>query len=173
MVQHPNAMTTLRIQLRSPPVGIMRESKEPDLVLGEINKGRLMATLPTAPAAFSANAHTISEQERVENDRQRDIMNNPSDDNQSESIMKPAEPIKRIRAVMWSSLSHKKSKVIRAGPSDSPAHSRSFWSDLIVWLLGEKTERTDEKPIRRKPTDEALWSCEQRTKSQNSAYASF
>lgn len=173
MVQHPNAMMTLRIQLRSPSVGITREPKEPDLVLGETNKGRLRATLPTAPAAFSANAHTVSEQERVENARQRDIMTNPSDDNQSESIMKKVEPIRRIRAVMWSSLSHKKSKVIRAGPSDSPAHSRSFWSDLIVWLLGEKTERTEEKPIRRKATDEALWSCEQRKKSQNSAYASF
>lgn len=162
MVQHPTAMMTLRIQLRSPSVGITREPKDPDLVLGETNKGRLRATLPTAPAAFSANAHTVSEQERVENARQRDITTNPSDDNQSESIMKKVEPIRRILAVMWSSLNHKKSKVTRTGPSDSPAHSRSFVSDLIVWLQGEKTERTEERPIRRKPTDEALWSLNSR-----------
>lgn len=126
MVQHPNAMMTLRIQLRSPSVGNTRECKKPELLLGETNKGRLSATLPTAPAAFSANAHTVSEQERVEKAKQRDIMTNPSDDNQSESITKKVEPIRRIRAVTWSSLSHKKSKVTSAGPSDSPARSRSF-----------------------------------------------
>lgn len=156
MVQHPNATMTLRIQLRSPSVGNMREPKDPDRLLEETNKGRLSATLPTAPAAFSANAHTVSEQERVEKARQRDIMINPSGDSQSESTTKKVEPIRRIRAVMWSSLSHRKSKVESAGPSDSPARSRSFWSDTIIWLLGEKNERTEEQAIRRKPNDEAL-----------------
>jgi len=137
-------------------VGITRGPKDLDLLLGETNKGRLRATLPTAPAAFSANAHTVSEQERVEKAKQRDIMINPSGVSQSESIMNKVEPISRIRAVMWSSLSHKKSKVESTGTSDSPAHSRSFWSDMIIWLLGEKNERADEQPIRRKPNDEAL-----------------
>lgn len=155
VVQHPNAMMTLKIQL-SPSVGNTREPKDLDLLLGETNKGRLRATLPTAPAAFSANAHTVSEQERVEKAKQRDIMTNPSGDSQSESITKKVEPISRIRAVMWSSLSHRKSKVESTGPSDSPAHSKSFCSDMIIWLLGEKNERTEEQPIRRKPNDEAL-----------------
>lgn len=156
MVQHPKAMMTLRSQRRSPSVGNIREPKDPDRLLGETNKGRLRATLPTAPAKFSANAHTVSEQDRVEKARQRDIMTNPSGDSQSESITKKVEPIRRIRAVVWSSLSHRKSKVESTGPSDSPAHSRSFWSDMIIWLLGENNERTEEQPIRRKPTDEAL-----------------
>lgn len=154
VVQQPNAIVTLSIPLRSPSVGSIRKRKGPDLLLGETNKGRLRATLPTAPAAFSANAHTVSEQERVEKARQRDIMTNPSDDSQSDSVMKKLEPIRRMRAVMWSSLSHRRSNVKNTGPSDSPAHSRSL---VMLWLLGEKNERIEEQPIRRKPKDDALW----------------
>lgn len=164
MVQHPNAMMTLRAQLRSPTVtsGDIREPKEPDRPLWDTNKDRLRAILPTAPAAFSANAHTVSEQDTEEKARQHDIIINPSGDSQLESIRRRVEPIRRIRAVKWSSLSHRKSKVDSAGPSVSPAHSRSLWSDMIGWEVGERTERTEEQPIRRKPSADALWSCGQR-----------
>lgn len=153
-------MMNLRAQLRSPTVTSedIREPKEPDRLLCDTNKDTLRVILPTAPAAFSANAHTVSEHDREEKARQHDIIINPSGDSQLENIRRRVEPTRRIRAVKWSSLSHKKSKVDKAGPSVSPAHSRSFWSDMICWLVGERTERREEQPIRRKPSADALWS---------------
>lgn len=157
VVQHPNAVIILRAQSRRRTSGDTREPTEPYRLLEDINKDTLRATLPTAPVAFSANAHTVSEHDREEKARQHDIMINPSAVNQSESIRRRVEPIRKIWAVRRSSLSHRKSNVESAGPNVSPAHSRSFWIEMIGGKVGDRTERTEEQPIRRKPIDDALW----------------
>lgn len=50
---------------------------------GATNNGRMRATAPTAPQAFPANTHTVREQDREDNPRQRVMTPRVSADIQS------------------------------------------------------------------------------------------
>lgn len=130
IVQHPSAMMTFRLHPNSPlvPCADIREATLPALTLGATRAGRLRATLPTTPVPLAANRHTVRAQESAAMDTQRVRITKVSSDSQPESIRRSAEPIRSKWAVQRSSLSHKRLKADKDGPSISPAHSRSLWS---------------------------------------------
>lgn len=139
------------------PCEDIRDATLPALTFGATRAGRLRATLPTTPVPLEANRHTVRAHDSADKDTQRVMITKPSSDIQSESIRKSAEPIRSTWAVQWSSLSHKKPKADREGPSVSPAHSRSLWTWDRAGGRGI-TARNEEHAMRKKPTDGARWS---------------
>lgn len=118
----------LRSHFKGPSVASreIRGAKVCVSTLGPTSNGRLRATPPTAPKAFPANRHTVRQQDREERLRQRVRRASASVESQSENPSSRKEPHRRIRAVLWSRLSHKKSKETRAVARTSPAHSTSL-----------------------------------------------
>lgn len=158
-------MEPFRSHLSSPTVapGETRGARVLTPTLGATIWGRLRATLPRAPTAFPANRHTVSEQETADSARQRDISINSSADSPSQSTGRRAEPIRRMLAVVRSSLSHRKPKETSGGARTSPAHSRSPCTEVRYGLKERgRVPRPEERPSRKKPTAGALWSYERK-----------
>ena len=132
------------------------------------SNGRLRATPPETPKAFPANRHTVRQQDRDDKPRQRDMTARVSSESQSESPSSRQEPHRRIRAVLWSWLSHRKSKETSAGARTSPAHSASLWREVRYELQGWKMLSVAESPSTKKPTEGPLWSCKRGESRWNS-----
>lgn len=133
---------------------------------GVTSKGRLRATPPRAPKALPANRQTVRQQDREDRPRQRFITVRASAESQSHSPSSRQEPHRRICAVLWSWLSHRKSKETSAGARTSPAHSTSLWRDITYELEGCKRQNAAESPSRKKPTEGALWFCRERQRER-------
>ncbi|KAL7393003.1 hypothetical protein ABVT39_005188 [Epinephelus coioides] len=124
--------------------------------LGATSNGRLRATPPKAPKPLPVNRHTVRQQDREDKPRQRVISGRASAESQSHSPSIRQEPHRRICAVLWSSLSHRKSKDTSAGASTSPAHCASLWREVRYELEGFKMESAAERPSTNRPTEGAL-----------------
>lgn len=120
------------------------------------SSGRLRPIAPTAPKALPANRQTIRQQDRVERPRQRVRIVSASGESQSHSPNSKQEPHRRMCAVLWSWLSHRKSKVTNTGARTSLAHSASLCREVKYELEGCKMQNAAESPRRKKPTDAAL-----------------
>lgn len=156
--QQPTDMEHFKSHLMSPSVaaGEMSAAKVFVPTPGATTNGRLRATPPKAPKALAANRHTIRQQDREDTPRQRVIIVRASAESQSYSPSSRQEPHRRICAVLWSSLSHRKSKETSAGARTSLAHSASFWIEVRYELEGCKMQSAAESPSRKRPTEEAL-----------------
>lgn len=120
---------------------------------GATSNGRLRATPPRAPKALPANRHTVRQHDREDRAMQRVSSVSASADSQSKTPISRQEPQRRIWAVLWSPLSHRKSKETSAAARTSPAHSASFWRELE----GCEMPNPAESPSRNRPTEGALW----------------
>lgn len=136
-------------------------------ILCATTNGTLRATPPNAPVALPANTHTVRQQDREDRPRQRVMTVRASAESQSDSPSIRQEPHRRICAVLWSWLSHRKSKDTSTGASTSPAHSVSLWRELRCGLEGWKIQSAAENPIRNRPTEGPLWSCRERTATKS------
>ena len=136
--QQPTDMETFKSHFRTPSAAAPEISgpKEVVLILEATNNGRLRATLPKAPKAFPANRHTVRQQDSDERPRQRVITVSVSAESQSYSPSSKQEPNRRMCAVLWSSLSQRRSKDTSAGARISAAHSASLWMELRYELEG-------------------------------------
>lgn len=155
--QQPVDNKPFKIHFKGPSEAL-RESRGAKVFVSTLcptSNGRLRATPPAAPKAFPANRHTVRQQDRDERPRQRVRTASVSAESQSERPSSRQEPHRRIRAVLWSRLRHRKSKEIRAGARTSPAHSASLWRDELKGRMASTAER----PSRKNPTEGALWSC--------------
>lgn len=90
---------------------------------GATSSGRLRAKAPKAPAALLANRLTVRVQQRDDRPRQRVITSRASADSQSNTPSSRQEPSRRMCAVFWSLLSHRKSKETSVGARTSLANS--------------------------------------------------
>lgn len=124
-----------------------------------MSNGKLRATPPTAPKTLPANRHTIRQQDRDDRPRQRVNTVRVSADSQSESPSSRQEPIRRVHAVPWSSLSHRNSKATSTGASTSPAQVACFLREARCELEGRRTQSVAERPSRKRPIEGPLWSC--------------
>lgn len=127
--------------------------------LGATSSGRLRATPPKTPKALPANRHTVRVQDRDDRPMQRVITVRASAESQSYSPSSRQEPSRRMCAVLWSLLSHRKSKETSAGARTSPANSTSLWIEARYEGEGRKRQSAAEFPSRKRPTEGALWSC--------------
>lgn len=126
------------------------------------SSGRLRATPPRAPKALLANRQTARQQEREDRPRQCVRTVSVSPESESHSPSSRQEPHRRRCAVLWSWLSHRKSKETRTGARTSPAHSASLWREVKYQSEGCKTLSAAESPSRKRPTEGALWFCKDR-----------
>ena len=163
--KQPMDMNPFKSHFNIPSVadGEMRGAKEFVPTPGATSNGRLRATPPRAPKALPANRHTVRQQDRDDRPRQRVKSVRASAESQSHSPSNRQEPHRRICAVLWSSLSHRKWKDTSAGARTSPAHSASFWREERNELEGcemqSPAESPAESPSTRRPIEGALWSC--------------
>lgn len=83
--QQPTHRDAFNNQTVTPSAAVAEVSNEKVVVptFGATNNGRMRATAPKAPQAFSANRHTVSEQDMEVNPRQRVIIVRVSADIQS------------------------------------------------------------------------------------------
>ncbi|TNN78351.1 hypothetical protein EYF80_011335 [Liparis tanakae] len=145
------------LQLDPVLVGLLLQLLEVGVLLQKAtSNGRLRATLPKAPKAFPANRHTVKQQDREDKPRQRVMSVRASAESQSLDPSSRQEPQRRMCAVLWSSLSQRKSKAKSAGAKTSPAHSASLWIEARYELEGSTMQRTAESPSRKRPTEGAL-----------------
>ncbi|KAK5862385.1 hypothetical protein PBY51_017787 [Eleginops maclovinus] len=79
-----------------------------------------------------------------------------SAESQSHSPSSRQEPHRRICAVLWSSLSHRKSKETSAGARTWAVHSASLCKEVRYELEGCKMQSAAESPSRKRPIDGAL-----------------
>lgn len=126
---------------------------------GATSNGRLRAKPPKAPGALLANRHTVRVQERDDRPRQRVITVRASAESQSYSPSSRQEPSRRMCAVFWSLLSHRKSKETSVGARTSLANSTSLWIEVRYEEEGRRSQSAAEFPSRKRPTEGALWSC--------------
>lgn len=156
--QQPTHMEPFKAHLMSPSAAAGETSGAKVFVptLGATSSGRLRATPPKAPRAFPANRHTVRQQDREDRPRQRVISVRASPESQSHSPNSRQEPHRRMCAVLWSSLSHRKSKETSAGARTSPAHSASLWIEVRYELEGRKMQSAAESPSTNRPTEGAL-----------------
>lgn len=126
------------------------------------SSGRLRATPPRAPKTLLANRQTVRQQEREDRPKHRVRTVSASPERESHSPSSRQEPHRRICAVLWSWLSHRKSKETNTGARTSPAHSASFWREVRYELEGCKMLSAAENPSRKRPTEGALWSYKER-----------
>lgn len=130
---------------------------------GATSSGRLRAKAPKAPAALLANRHTVRVQERDDRPRQRVITGRASAESQSYTPSSRQEPSRRMCAVFWSLLSHRKSKETSVGARTSLANSTWLWTEARFEEEEEEEGRSRqsaaELPSRKRPTEGALWSC--------------
>lgn len=124
-----------------------------------IISGSVRATPPRAPKALLANRQTVRQQEREDRPKHWVRTVSASSERESHSPSSKQEPHRRICAVLWSWLSHRKSKETNTGASTSPAHSASFCRVAKYELEGCKMLSAAESPSRKRPTEGALWSC--------------
>lgn len=159
--QQPTDIDTFKIHFISPSdtAGEMRGAKVSVPTCGVTSEGRLRATPPRAPKALPVNRHTVRQQDREDRPRHRVITVRASAESQSHSPSSMQEPHRRIWAVLWSWLSHRKSKETSAGARTCPAHSASLCSEVRYELEGGKTQTAAESPSRKRPTEGDLWSC--------------
>lgn len=166
--QQPTDMEPFNRPLMRPSVaaGWMSGAKVFVLTFWAKSNGRLRATPPKAPKALLANRHTVRQQDREDNPRQRVISVRASADSQSLNPSSRQEPQRRMYAVLWSSLSQRKSKANSTGAKTSPAHSVSLLIEARYGLQGRTMQSAADSPSRKRPTEGALWSCSER-KMQN------
>lgn len=173
--QQPTDMEPFKSHLMSPSVaaGEISGAKVFVPTLWATSNGRLRATPPKAPKALPANRHTVRQQDSEDRPRQRVIIVRASAESQSHSPNTRQEPHRRIWAVLWSSLSHRKSKETSAGARTSPAHSTSLWIEVRYELEGCEMQSAAESPSRKRPTDGALWSCREGWTQRQHAFIDY
>lgn len=156
--QQPTDMEPFKSHLLSPSAAAaeMTGAKVFVPTLGATSNGRLRATPPKAPKTLPANRHTVRQQDREDRPRQRVITVRASAESQSYSPSSRQEPNRRICAVLWSSLSHRKSKETSAGARTSPAHTASLWIEVRYEVEGGKMQSAAEFPSRKRPSEGAL-----------------
>lgn len=157
-VQQPKDVKPFKSHSLSPAVaaGKMDAAKAADLTVGATSKGRLRATPPKAPKAFAANRQTVRQHDREDRPKQHVITVRASAESQSHSPNSKQDPNRRTRAVLWSSLSHRKSKETSVGARTLPAHSASLWMEVRYEPEGCNKQSAAETPTRKKPTEGAL-----------------
>lgn len=166
--QQPTDMEPFKSHLMSPSAAAAVAERSGAKVfvpiLGATSNGRLRATPPKAPKALPPNRQTVRQQDKEDRPRQRVITVRASAESQSYSPSSRQEPTRIICAVLWSSLSHRKSKETSAGARTLPAHSASLWIEARYELEGCKMQSAAEIPSRKRPTEGALWSCKEMAK---------
>lgn len=156
--QQPTDMEPFNIHFISPSVAA-GETRRPRVLVsitGATSNGRLRATPPSAPKALPANMHTVRQHDREDRAMQRVISVRASAASQSHAPTSRQEPQRRIREVLRSSLSHRKSKETSAAARIAAAHSASFWREIKYELEGCKMLNPAESPSRNRPTEGAL-----------------